>query len=1212
MGWSGLLLFEGALSAPASWTFLYGCMAAADHPILEPNPGIASISTEWATTVLQVRLAFDDSVAQVITSALRSGYLDFSSFGSPTIAAVPGVAMADSRRTLQPEPAIARRQVAEGRVYGVPPGYLSAPTSVESFSAAVLWQPSRRDVASLVAEPSAKSPAEPGRALLLHMTEMSGLPFGTSYAERMRCFEIMTGLSQSARAEVRWRALRGTESADAAYGVSLEIDATVPVQVHTVLREEGEVLIDRLDARPAAPTSPIRIETTTPKTETEVRVFDAASGDLIAHQRFLPMLTITTTTGISGGAARLLDDITRRAPRDHRDNMSDATRSATDLFQVHVQPRSAKTHGVARQMRQLAGGEQAAPSHAEWFPRGIGGEIDVIERLRTWAEDPTVEEIRIVDPFMSPATVTRLVRRVRRENVQVTVVSSLTTEDPDCFGEPADAVADLKIALENLQSEIACRLRVVNVVADRGTDATGTYRPGKQAFHDRYVILIEHGGNTRSYVLTNSLNNASGNWPFVLAELPVDVSRRVEAYADGLLRGIDLTASLSLRVDLDWTNTTAGSRARTPDSGVPSRMRFTRDVMRTLAWLSGCADWSGARWPVPRRLRRARLRTRAPLLRAMALGILHRQRGAGIALHDETLATALRRAARHRPPQGPRELAVLLSGLGELSAWSALGSDDVVAALGRGSARRHLRQALAIVAGQVRLERAGSGELVPVGLHDLPLGRELVLRTLATINDPSRFRSPDYGLTGALRAGLGLDATRTVRFLEEKATPFVREIGLHLVYEDLNPFGEQWTFPTLLNARGQSLRMAGVVHAIQRSAAGPSAFDVTKVVAALASAGWDRDDQAWALTVAFCAAMTRLHNLRDGTAAYAAACADAASAASSVASGWPVQPGGSLLDGIVHILDHDGERIMILADAITAAGGDAGGLYRRCLRTFDNAIGLGTTETEDMVLRNRLLDEDRAEPVLHGALPFWAAIAYVRLTGSNRVTRLASRYTPLIATLEPDVTDPLFRAFREVEWGDRVVRLMHVYDLVYRILDEAGRAGLTNGTDWFANDVGPRVDRLLHASEGQAEHLSPQLALLARDRGRLHLSGVAPFTSSPPRLVQSYLDAITAAASDPADFRALESFATAGSRRLVGAGQLMVVSLADVIDYRVRAGQGLHEVDKWWRAHVAQSNIHDLRRWATFVTDWSEHHSTVADPSATPAERELGRRLGYS
>lgn len=1080
--WSGLFLFEATASASPRLTFLYGCMAEGATGACGQWPS-EEIAIEEGSSVRQFRMAFDDGVAQAVRTGLGASSLDLTLFNEPSLRNVGAIQVGGPRRLLQPEEMLSVAHADLRYVFGVPPGYLGAPTLVESFFAPG-WLPPAVDPARLVRVPSGAAPSERLSTILEAMTELSGLPFRRSYAERVRCFEVMTPSCPAGAPTLRWRIVRGA-SRGSVEAVAVEVADWRPTQVHVVLRRDGETVFERLYSRPATTSVPITIAVDSPPHDTEVRVFDADTGELRAHRRFGPILSIGMRSTIGSGRARLDDEVSRRAPPGRRDEMADVSRASMELNHVrHEEPDAARGRHASR-MRALTA-DRAVLYH-EWFPRGIGGELDLIERLRSWAEDPSIDEMVVADPFTSPQTLTRLVRRIRRENVLVTFVCSLGAQDPDRMGVPLDAVELLRSALDRHETEFACRLRVLNVVEDRASDEAGERRPRRQAFHDRYVVLIGNDGSRRSFTLGNSLNNASGNWPFVLAELRPEVGARVDAYVQGLMRSRDLARDLPLAVDLDWTN----ARAAPPSPPTARRVGFSPSEvnLRTLAWLAGDADWAG---PVGRRTQAASLvkrEARRLLSRALGARLVVRRKGR-IELLFRRIEMALTRSVRSRPPRSPHEAAILLRGLGEIGAWSRLSPARVGAKFRSMGIRVRLPRILDTVVSQVPLEASGSGELETEGYDTMPLGRRLVWMTGAALDNGYHLRSPDYGLTGAIRAALHIDAPATLSFLARSNAPGIREIGIALLHEDFGPFGRKRLLPAVLRSPSLAVRMTGLLHMVRPATYGGAGLDAERCQTLLLRAGCTREERLVGAIVAYDRAFFQLALARSRSRAKADLGREVENAAAVVGSLWSPAPPDTIVDAVADILDWHGEKMVVLAEAISAAGGDASGLHRRLLRRFDETVGLPAFDSSDPVSRDRALHDDRWDPSSPHDLPLWAAISYLRLTGERRVTSLATRYVPLLEHCERQVYDPLFRAFRNDSWRDRVGRLVRVYGFVFRILDEAKWAGFANGVGHFERDVAGRTERLLGAIDSPpGGDTGVHVAMLARDLARSRLSG---------------------------------------------------------------------------------------------------------------------------
>jgi hypothetical protein len=72
----------------------------------------------------------------------------------------------------------------------------------------------------------------------------------------------------------------------------------------------------------------------------------------------------------------------------------------------------------------------------------------------------------------------------------------------------------------------------------------------RQAFHDRYLCVVDQKGIPTAYLLSNSLSKAAGDWPFVACELDRVMSWRVYAYIQELILG--QTIDRDLQPEVIW------------------------------------------------------------------------------------------------------------------------------------------------------------------------------------------------------------------------------------------------------------------------------------------------------------------------------------------------------------------------------------------------------------------------------------------------------------------------------------------------------------------------------------------------------------------------------------------------------------------------------------------------------------------------------------
>jgi hypothetical protein len=1031
MTWSVLLhlLHPTDPSATQTAIIVYGCMFA-QAGTSDKTLTVSTVApADEGFAVHEWRFEIDDMVASAIKTDLEAGKLSLATFGIPNLPSSTA-AVATALIAQQPAAEIARQQRTRGSCWGVPPGFVSHPTWVASYPMTPSWQPADTQQDALVSTPTSELPERDGRATLNAMQRLSGLPFHQSYAERISRFEIMKRPPGTSGLTIRGHVL--PTSRGGRTGLLLSVETPSAIDLHVLAKCKGETVFDALYRNQS--TGKFSVPLPRSPNTVEWRAFQPTTGQLVAHDLLRGHMSIAVNARMVSGSARINDALSKSAPPSRQDAASKATRFTSEIWNIdHVE---AVPDDLSAKMRALVNLRENKPALAEWFPRGISGELDVVARLVHWAEEPTVDELIIVDPFLSPETFTRLVRRIGREDLKVTAIASLSGENPDEFGKPADATGLLRAALDSHEQQFACTLRVLNIVEGRYL-SDGAQKTDGQAFHDRYVILRFKDGHHRVFVLTNSLNKAAGNWPFVLSELSPAVSDQVKAYVDGLLTLKDLASRLNLIATLDWTNAHHNRRVpRQTDFGP----KLTKELLQTLSWLLGDPDWRH------HQSRFSRRSARRILLVAQRRGLIA-GRSPRVTFGATAVTIALRRQSRRLAPVTAKELANLLLGLGVICRWSAVEAEHVGKAFSPQSISRVLGGALKRAFDSIPLSVTGTEDYDVGSLWSLSEGRELVWRVNAAIEAPNRKSSPDNRLTGALNIALVANAEKTLGFIESNPHYAVKEFGLHEILLALSEFSTLETFPAPTNAKSLVLRTAAILAMSKTRSSQQQAYDASSIK--LAIGHWDLASQLWGLVVAYDRASLDLRTARrrSGTPVITQAAKNRQDLASMIASLWPASPPTEMLDWICEVLDWCGEDIVYLAETIESAGHTVDGLWRKLIRHVETSLALPKTAITGYAL-DLALDAEGDQDIAFSEM-LMAAFAYVIDTRQHSLTRNATKFTPVMDHCWRQVQDPLFYAFRRDNWWRRCRVLLRIYIFVYRILDEAARMGVVKGDSRF-------------------------------------------------------------------------------------------------------------------------------------------------------------------
>lgn len=380
-----------------------------------------------------------------------------------------------------------------------------------------------------------------------------GIPFTKDDADRIGCFEVATLQAWlEAETPVLIEAIRpDTETPNTAGVRKLHICRTAEFararhQAHVVCFSYQRRLIDRLVVLDPGQRRSTPIEAPHPIDRFELSVFSEA-GELL-HRDGAPFIKgFQFTTGIQGRRVQINDELSRRANAQRKKeerSHGQVTSVAHERFGSTYAPVNESAEQHRSRMSELL--QQCFPSASrdQWFRRTLDDELGVIAHFDKLLNGGAVSAAVLVDPFFGADALARLVLRLSSTDVNVTIVTSWTSTDPDTgqrLAEPASAVSQLEALLRYTSHIVNPKLQVINL-------ADGT----SQAFHDRYLLLYPREGKPQVYLLSNSVNAMAANWPFCMSLLADDVRQQAQAYIEGLCRGVDVTGAANLTITFKW------------------------------------------------------------------------------------------------------------------------------------------------------------------------------------------------------------------------------------------------------------------------------------------------------------------------------------------------------------------------------------------------------------------------------------------------------------------------------------------------------------------------------------------------------------------------------------------------------------------------------------------------------------------------------------
>jgi hypothetical protein len=185
-----------------------------------------------------------------------------------------------------------------------------------------------------------------------------------------------------------------------------------------------------------------------------------------------------------------------------------------------------------------------AASLDRWFDRSLDSELGVIRHLIELIRAEGVRSAVLVDPFFGVEAMERLLFRLGPDDVDLTLATSWGQTDPDTAVRTRPNVNVRKLAALTDQAKglVSGKIKIRNLI----------HRSGAQAFHDRYLLLRRGDGAAVVYLLSNSVNNMAGDWPFVMSALTGKAAVQAELYVESLVNETAVPASANLETNFRW------------------------------------------------------------------------------------------------------------------------------------------------------------------------------------------------------------------------------------------------------------------------------------------------------------------------------------------------------------------------------------------------------------------------------------------------------------------------------------------------------------------------------------------------------------------------------------------------------------------------------------------------------------------------------------
>jgi hypothetical protein len=301
-------------------------------------------------------------------------------------------------------------------------------------------------------------------------------------------------------------------------------------QLHVTLKNYDEILREVLIEVPAGQAE-LFVEADAHITDADLAVFypDGNIADLIGGS-FAQGLSFGIT---AQGRSDELPEVFRGAP-ESADLQTRARLHTTAFHGPSVGNRSGGLDAVRRLRSGIDRlmGEPTWEGENQWFEVGGDGQIEAIRWIKGKLEQPDITEAYLVDPYLGSEALQRVIARQGHENITLKILVSPGKIDPDADAVDAEAKSDhlakLLKAADEWSDRLCGRISIIHIQRGDGR---------RQAFHDRYLCLVDQRGVPAVYLLSNSLSKAAGYWPFTICELSRIMSWRVLFYIIALVKG---------------------------------------------------------------------------------------------------------------------------------------------------------------------------------------------------------------------------------------------------------------------------------------------------------------------------------------------------------------------------------------------------------------------------------------------------------------------------------------------------------------------------------------------------------------------------------------------------------------------------------------------------------------------------------------------------
>lgn len=260
-----------------------------------------------------------------------------------------------------------------------------------------------------------------------------------------------------------------------------------------------------------------------------VQIWDQDSGELIFSLSYSLMMSLSMGIGFNSPTYKIKDSWTKQlfdAASNRKEwiekNIEGVTYTnfykkivSKSNFQDEIDTAIEKSDNIFSRYQNIHGQGIFVKNNQK------DGEIQSFIKVNEYLEASSIEKVIIVDPFFSVFAAEKILPRVSRRDIEITIITALGEVNAD-NGEKRDEnqAEALKSFLKKNVRKLHPKLLVYNLETGKK----------KQAFHGRYLLRYHRNGAIDGFMLSNSLNSMGQFYPFVAVPMDYKVCLEILDY----------------------------------------------------------------------------------------------------------------------------------------------------------------------------------------------------------------------------------------------------------------------------------------------------------------------------------------------------------------------------------------------------------------------------------------------------------------------------------------------------------------------------------------------------------------------------------------------------------------------------------------------------------------------------------------------------------